>query len=229
MFRKYKEAVDGSAPPAESLDFEEFISFLDIEHYLGLRGSDTSSSEGNETQVAVKRYIGQVIWEATPRLKNIPPLYLEFARRLKGGDTVITFNYDTLLEESLDAVGQPYRLFRERFTQIGTLSCTTDMSLHEVVLLKPHGSVDWFNSGLYTEHVKLAEEFGNTIPNDPIFGPHRIVDPIPIVDGERQPIDPLKSIFRVPHPSALYDASYPLATPHILAPSYTKISYTSTH
>ncbi len=141
MFRKYKEAVDGSAPPAESLDFEEFISFLDIEHYLGLRGSDTSSSEGNETQVAVKRYIGQVIWEATPRLKNIPPLYLEFARRLKGGDTVITFNYDTLLEESLDAVGQPYRLFRERFTQIGTLSCTTDMSLHEVVLLKPHGSV----------------------------------------------------------------------------------------
>jgi len=65
VFRKYKEAVDGSAPSPESVDFEEFISFLDVEHYLGLRGSDTWSSEGNETQVVVKRYIGQIIWEAT--------------------------------------------------------------------------------------------------------------------------------------------------------------------
>jgi hypothetical protein len=151
IFRKYKEAVDGSAPSSESIDFEEFISFLDVEHYLGLRGSDTWSSEGNETQVVLKRYIGQIIWEVTPRSKNIPSLYLDFARRLRGGDTVITFNYDTLLEESLDAVGQPYRLFRERFTEIGPLSCKTDMNLHEVVLLKVHGSVDWFNSDLYAE------------------------------------------------------------------------------
>jgi hypothetical protein len=139
---------------------------------------------------------------------------LDFARRLKGGDTILTFNYDTLLEKCLDAVGQPYRLFRER----------PDMLTDEVVLLKLHGSVDWFNSCQYADHVKVAEEFGY-IAEDPIFGPKRIVDSIPLVDGERQPQDPLKAIFRVLDPSALYTNNYPLVTPHILAPSFTKIVY----
>src|SRR5450830_384202 len=32
------------------VDYEKFMSHLDLEHYLGLRGSDTWSEEGNESQ-----------------------------------------------------------------------------------------------------------------------------------------------------------------------------------
>jgi hypothetical protein len=71
----------------------------------------------------------------------------------------------------------------------------------------------------------VAEEFGNPPPTDPIFGADNIVEPIPLVDGVRERLDPLKSIFRVRDAARLYMTSYPLATPHILSPSYSKLVY----
>ena len=53
-----------SGQQEESLDLEVFMSYLDIEHYLGLRGGDTWSREGNESQLMIKRAIGEVIHRA---------------------------------------------------------------------------------------------------------------------------------------------------------------------
>src|ERR1700722_17915065 len=97
----YKRACDGEILSPDDVPFEEFIAYLDVEHYLGLRGSDTWSSDGNETQILVKTLISEILTERTPQKGCIPELYLEFARLLKPMDVVITFNYDVLLERAL--------------------------------------------------------------------------------------------------------------------------------
>src|SRR5262249_5367464 len=83
------------------VNYEEFLGYLDIEYHLGLRGSDTWSDDGNEAQVVAKTLIGQVIAERMPSKKAIPQLYLNFVRKLRPGDTILTFNCDVLLEHAL--------------------------------------------------------------------------------------------------------------------------------
>jgi hypothetical protein len=65
------------------VNFEEFVSFLDVEHFLGLLGKNTWSSDGNETQVVIKTLIGEILAERMPSKDKIPEVYLEFARMLK--------------------------------------------------------------------------------------------------------------------------------------------------
>ena len=55
------------------------MGFLDVEHFLGLRGSDTWSDDGNEGTVVAKTLIGQILADCLDRLNAIPELYLKFA------------------------------------------------------------------------------------------------------------------------------------------------------
>lgn len=55
-----------SGQTKDSLDLEMLMSYLDIEHYLELRGSDTWSREGNESQLMIRKAIGKVIHDARP-------------------------------------------------------------------------------------------------------------------------------------------------------------------
>jgi len=100
-YLEYRKQCDGKELTFEQVDLEEFMAFLDIEFYLGLRGKETWSSHGNETQVVVKTLIGKILAERMPA--NIPEQYLAFARLLKPDDYVLTFNYDVLLERSSNA------------------------------------------------------------------------------------------------------------------------------
>jgi hypothetical protein len=68
----FRRECDGIVLSPEAVDFEEFLAFLDIEHYLGLRGSDTWSEDGNETQVIVKTLVAQILAECTPSKEDIP-------------------------------------------------------------------------------------------------------------------------------------------------------------
>ena len=54
-------------PKQVGVDFEKFLGFLDVQHLLGLRGKDTWSERGNETQMIVKMLIGQILAEKMPR------------------------------------------------------------------------------------------------------------------------------------------------------------------
>jgi len=58
---QFRRDCDGIELTRETVNFEEFLGFLDIEHYLGLRGSDTWSRDGNEGQVVVKTLIGEIL------------------------------------------------------------------------------------------------------------------------------------------------------------------------
>ncbi len=132
----FRRRADGKALNREQVNFEEFLGFLDVEHYLGLRGSDTWSEDGNETQVVIKTQIGKILSRRMPEPGKIPAVYLRFAEKLQPSDLILTFNYDLLLERSLESVGKPYRLFPRRYESVRKHISTVDYSQDEVVVLK---------------------------------------------------------------------------------------------
>jgi hypothetical protein len=205
------------------IDLETFLSFLDIEHYLKLKGSDTLSSEGNLTQLRVKQAISYIILDRIP--KKIPDIYRIFVDKCEPSDCILTFNYDTLLERAFESIGKPYRLFPDRYTRVDPFYGLVDMSKEEVILLKLHGSVDWFDKSSYIE---MDELIGDSQPHNvhhPIFGKDPIVVPEPIVDGPRSVDDPLVNIYRVRDPIPLYRNKYYNCVPYLLYPSSTKLLY----
>ena len=47
---EFRKDADGTVLTPETVEFEDFMRFLDVEHYLGLRGSDTWSEEATKAQ-----------------------------------------------------------------------------------------------------------------------------------------------------------------------------------
>ena len=164
------------------------MEFLDIEHFLGLRGSDTWSDEGNEGTIVTKHLIAAILTHCLTKLSEIPELYLEFARRLQPDDTIITFNYDTLLERALDAVGKPYRLFPTRFESVSEQSAISGDDRDEVVVLKVHGSIDWFDRKRFESREQLHLREKAPPPSDVIFSHPDELGLQPVVDGPRRVI-----------------------------------------
>jgi hypothetical protein len=223
---EYRSKCDGKKLRLEQVDLEEFMAFLDVEFHLGLRGKETWSSDGNESQVVVKTLIGEILAERMPN--DIPEHYLAFARLLKPDDYVLTFNYDVLLERALECAGVPYRLYPDRLraNPSGKLMLVDD-SRKEIIVLKLHGSIDWFDRADYARceasRIKQGFEPGgrNLVFKDPArFGA------IPLLEGPRYPDDPLREMYRVREIEQLY-RSNPLflATPSLLNPSAMKILY----
>jgi hypothetical protein len=225
---KFRLDADGKAVTPETVDFEDFMRFLDVEHYLGLRGGDTWSEDGNEGTVVTKFLIGSILASYVNTLTNVPDLYLEFAKRLDLNDTVITFNYDTLLERALEAVGKPYRLFPTRYKSVGEFSSTVDNGRDEVVILKVHGSIDWFDRSGFERRIGWHAELKAPPPEDIVFSHEAALDLQRVVDGPRPDTDPLKNVYRARNLKALYAKNLLfLATPRILPPSAAKLLYTS--
>lgn len=225
----FKERTEGLRLQHEEVNFEEFLGFLDIEHYLGLRGPDTWSEDGNESQVIVKTLIAQILTECMPAADSIPSLYLKFAEKLQPYDRVITFNYDILLERACERVGKPYRLVPTRYASISNGVGLIDNSSHdEVAILKMHGSIDWFNRKHFRARTEFAHNqgFPDYIPDDPIFNSSRNLRTVPLVPGEHSDDDPLREVHRVLDIESLYAAPpFLLATPTLIAPSTAKVVY----
>lgn len=60
---------------------------------------------------------------------------IDFCERLRLGDTVVTFNWDTVVETGLTAIGAPYDL-------------SGGGRAERISILKLHGSIDWFSGKL---------------------------------------------------------------------------------
>lgn len=225
----YRRKSDGVELTRDTVNFEEFLGFLDIEHYLGLRGPDTWSEDGNEGQVVVKTLIGEILSKYMPSSNAIPELYLEFARRLQAHDYVLTFNYDILLERALDAVKKPYRLFPDRYESFGRNVGFVDSSKDEIVILKLHGSIDWFDKSGYLEMENgFKEQRATILPTHPVFNSKFDWGISKVLDGPRRANDPLQNIYRVADIEGLYRQSILFsATPWMLSPSTNKVIYAS--
>ena len=225
---QYHRFTSGTDIDEENVDFEEFCRFLDIEHFLRLRGSDTWSADGNEGTVVIKTLIGQILSERMPRPNEVPELYCRFAERLRPNDVVLTFNYDVLLERALDAVRVPYRLYPGRLESVHDGFSVIDDSRSEVILLKVHGSIDWFDRAEYNDAEHECRAAGASArPVHPVFGPTGDdLTTTKLLDGPHQPDDPLSEMYRVADIERLYKRSWMfLAAPWLLAPSTMKILY----
>lgn len=229
-YLRYRAECDGVILTYEEIDLESLMGFLDIEHHLGLRGGDTWSDAGNEGQVVIKTLIGQILSERTPPAGKVPDLYVEFARKLKPNDHVLTFNYDILLERALDQAGVAYRLFPHRFKEVHEYSSTIDDSRDEVVVLKVHGSVDWFDDQRYL-HLRQTWANQGLDPDkarDPIFGRSRPWTLTPLTDGPRSMDDPLLHLHRLLEVDSYYDdPAWFIAVPSLISPSTQKLVYSS--
>ncbi|MEW6262761.1 MAG: hypothetical protein AB1641_06745 [Thermodesulfobacteriota bacterium] len=225
----YRRDCDGIELTRDTVNFEEFLGYLDVEHYLGLRGKNTWSIDGNEGQVVVKTLIGNILTQYMPAVDKIPELYLKFARRLRPGDYILTFNYDILLERSLDALEIPYRLFPDRFVSVSRYSGIIDSRKEEVIILKLHGSIDWFDKKRYLNRLQNYKEQGaQEPPEDIVFNSKEKWSISKLVDGPRPDNDPLTDIYRVAEIEDLYKKQLLfLATPWMLSPSTNKIVYAS--
>ncbi|HMI84604.1 MAG TPA: SIR2 family protein [Polyangiaceae bacterium] len=226
-FIAYKLRCDAVDLTMDDVDLEEFVAFLDIQHALRLEGSDTMTVEGNRSQLAIRSHIGAILQERTPSRTegSIPDVYCKFASRLEPGDTVITFNYDILLERALEQVGKAYRLFPKRYKRVHP-DCVVDSERDEVRVLKLHGSLDWF----YRKEFDLTRDLirkmgGDTDPSSAIFGDSPRHRTRILVEGPRPEADELSRIYRLQDPDAFYADASTLEAPYILSPASTKPLY----
>ena len=210
----------------DNLDLELFMSYLDIEHYLGFRGSDTWSQEGNESQLMIRKAIGEVIDDRTPSADRLPDFYYRFAENLSAHDTVLTLNYDLVLERALSIVGMPYRRFPNRFQSLYQNGGILDSKIEELVLLKLHGSVDWFDDRQYLELKSTFERQGATyLPDHSVFADPTRYGLKPLAEGLQPKDDSLQHIHWIEKVSEYYALDRGFNAPFILSPSHVKFVY----
>jgi hypothetical protein len=205
------------------INFEEFMSYLDIEHYLWLMGSDTTSS-----QSVIRNLIALTLYFHESKMnKQGFSLYDKFVAQLKPGDWVFTFNYDTLLENAFQKQGVPYRLYPHKYKEVyDDSSGYIDTETEEVILLKMHGSLNWFDKSDYIKNQK--KYIGLTRkPRHVVFDGrinpksiHRLVDEPYFKD------DRLYNVYVLEDLDTYFEESeFVFEEPLIVSPSYNKLVY----
>jgi SIR2-like domain len=226
-YREYRRSMVGAIE--DEWDIEDFATYLDYQHSFGMLGSDTWSEEGNIPQLMLRWAIGRALHLRTPPADRLPPVYLHFARNLNPGDVVVTFNYDLIVELALTGAGVRFRRFPYRCTRVRPGYCETGdpRDEGEVVLYKPHGSLDWVSR---RHHDRLRTHLDATAPGgsdrDLVFGQEPVTTWRPLVEGPRPVDDPLTDICVLEDIGTYYahENTY-LTPPLLLAPSFAKGMY----
>ena len=212
--------------PDESIDdLERVLAYSHRKHYLRLLGSDEYFEHGSQSIVHTQRAIQRILIQATP--SDTPKLYRDFAQRLCPRDVVLTFNYDTLLEQALDDIGKPYTLTPECWLE-------TDPGSFEpkfVNLLKLHGSIDWYDRYYLDTAMRRHTEQGHddVLNRDPIFGPAPTVPSEPLSRGQTEEGSGdhiLPRVFRVPDHARYFpieEEGVSEIVPFFLPPAYDKL------
>ncbi|PIV31314.1 MAG: hypothetical protein COS35_02120, partial [Zetaproteobacteria bacterium CG02_land_8_20_14_3_00_50_9] len=224
-YLKYRQRCDG-LDQDHPVDYERFMSYLDLEHYLGLKGSDTWSDEGNESQLMIRNGIMEVIYSLSPN--NPTEECIKFCEGLLPSDVILTFNYDTLIEDTLDYLGKPYRLFHNRLKSVGLTSSTIDSEAEkgEIVISKLHGSIDWYDKLPHIKERELASKSPHPWESrHPVFKEGSSVEHKKIIEGPCEEDDYFQYVYRVNDLSQVVDAQFWQSAPLILSPSSSKILY----
>jgi len=205
------------------VELEQFISFLDIEHYLKLAGKDHWSDSGNKTQHAIKNIIARLLYCSREKISNWE-LYEAYGRSLLPGDIIITFNYDTLLETVLDSIGRSYVFSPDEFR----LYCNDPNRDRPILILKLHGSLDWYSITPYKSRLQVSMNSQDQYweHKHPIFSfshEWKITRAFPYLDNKESA---LANIYRVDDVLSLQTETPSVTeSPYVVSPSYSKIVY----
>ena len=210
--------------PGQQIDLERVLAFSHRRHFLRLLGSDEYYDHGSRSIVAARRAIQRVLIDKTPA--DPPSLYRNFAKHLSPNDVVLTFNYDTLLEQCLDSIGKSYTLTPEWWLTRGTPGSGQE----HIDLLKLHGSVDWYDRKYHDDTVQIHRKEGDSVPDeDPIFGPQPLVQTEALSKGETKLFghNLLQRVFRVPNHSRYFPlhnrTTFSDVVPFLLPLAYDKL------
>jgi len=224
----YKNSTRDNDIDPKDIDLEDFISYLDIEHYLGLKGKDTDREEGNRSQILIRNLITKVIYKRQQQISGEDwEFYDKFAKLLQPMDVVITFNYDTIIETILERNKIPFRYHFDKYLRINGDECELDLDSEEVILLKMHGSIDWFSKDWYDKRLKYHLDRGRPdLAHHTIFSNNHLYNPQQIVKGLIHPFDPLRNIYKTNNLSQYIQRCEEVSeSPLIINPSEYKILY----
>ncbi|MBU0739519.1 MAG: hypothetical protein KJ981_05220 [Alphaproteobacteria bacterium] len=130
-------SLDG-APDAQ--DLARLCTQLDFMELREHGGGERWSAEGSRERLALKYFFAKAVATSTPRPAQLPDYYHQFANGLRTSDVIVSFNWDTLVENLLDHVGMPY-------TYVGDAG--------KILIMKLHGSIHW-REGVATAMVRDA-------------------------------------------------------------------------
>jgi hypothetical protein len=213
--------------PNKELTLEDVLAYSHRKHFLGLIGSEEMYSHGSRTIVEVRRLIQEILITKTPAIP--PPLYAKFAKHLTAYDTVFTFNYDTLLEETLDHLGISYSLTPEWW--LANENKKIEYSEQYIDIIKLHGSIDWYDRNYHDATRRHYQKlYGDSVPDDdPIFGPKQTIPYESLAKGRVENgygENLLGRVFRVTNHRKYFPEivnSYFQVVPFFLPPAYDKI------
>ena len=213
--------------PKDNVKLESVMAYSHRKYFLGLIGSDECFSHGSETIVASRHAIQEILIERTPC--ETPQLYIDFARHLTPHDTVLSFNYDTLLEQALGELDVPYSMTPEWWLADEVAGdVEQEYKAKYVDLIKLHGSIDWYDNQLHDETCRYHAENQNDVPDrDPLFGPDPSITIERLARGDVHAgfgTDLLSRVFRVPN----HREHFPIAagsevSPFLLPPAHDKL------
>ena len=213
--------------PNERLDLERVLAYSHRRHHLRLWGPDYSEGHASTLIDDVQNQIQRILIGSTPVGPEIPAVYRKFAGLLTEHDVVLTFNYDTILEETLKFTGKPYSLVPKRWLE----KVSDDQVGKPVEILKLHGSVDWYDRKYHDAERQWTGQLG-ILDCDPIFGPNPVVKSEPLSPGPflqqppwRKDNDLLTRVVRVPglKDNFLISSSRYRCAPFLLPPAHDKL------
>ncbi len=212
--------------PKKELNLESVLAYSHRKHFLRLIGSDEYFDHGSRSIVATRYAVQSIL---TERLQQETPLlYKEFASMLTPNDTILTFNYDTLLEKTMEELNIPYSLTPEWWLNKKVKESGDQSKQKYVDVIKLHGSIDWYDRRYYDQKRKYFSSQNIEVPDeDPLFGPNKTVPTEPLSNGSATNdlgANLLNNIFRVPNHSKYFPfAPSWKVVPFLLPPAYDKL------
>ena len=214
--------------PNSEVTLESVLAYSHRKHFLKLIGSDEYFEHGSRT-IAFARPIIQEILSKDVEASS-KGLYERFCAALTPYDLVLTFNYDTVLEDTLDRLGIAYSLSPEWWLDDDKRGNPPRGHNAEFVdVLKLHGSIDWYDRRYYDESRAYYKSTGVDVPDkDPLFGANAWVPIEPLNRGAirgEYGHELLSRVFRVPNHRQYFpfrSGSFS-EVPFLLPPAYDKI------
>lgn len=123
-------------------NLEELLSLMDVYVEFSSKVKSSHKFEPDEVEELKKDLLTATtvtLSEKSESIKIRNTQFFHLAKLLKPGDAVVTFNWDLLVEKALTELG---------------LDWNYELKNGKVALLKPHGSIDWFDGD--TSNIKRS-------------------------------------------------------------------------